>query len=76
LSDFTSEFEAKDMMTSFTLDVIASAGLGVEARSFKEPNNLIRQKVRLFCSKKLSIFSIFTWPKISAAVMKRVLVVL
>jgi hypothetical protein len=46
LKENTTEFDAKDMMTSFTLDVIASAGLGVEARSFTEPNNLIRQKVR------------------------------
>jgi hypothetical protein len=73
LSDFTSEFEAKDMMTSFTLDVIASSGLGVEARSFKEPNNLIRQKVRLSCSKQLLIFLIFTRLKITAVVMKRVI---
>ena len=45
LKDVQSEFDAKDTMTSYTLDVISSAGLGVEAKSFKEPNNLIRQNV-------------------------------
>jgi hypothetical protein len=39
------EFNAKEVMTSFTLDVIASAGLGVEANSFTDPDSEIRKKV-------------------------------
>ena len=40
------EFDAKEMMTSYTLDVISNAGLGVQANSFSDPDNIIRQKVR------------------------------
>jgi hypothetical protein len=47
LKDDKTDFDAKEMMTSFTLDVIARAGLGVEAKSFTEKNNIIRQKVTL-----------------------------
>ena len=32
------EFNAKDTMTNFTLDVIASCGFGVETNSFQNPN--------------------------------------
>ena len=42
------DFDAKLMFTSFTsftLDAIASAGLGIEARSFKDPDSILRQKV-------------------------------
>ena len=48
LEDFASsdtKFDAKEMFTSFTLDVIANAGLGVQAHSFTDPNSIIRNKV-------------------------------
>ena len=44
-ADKDKEFDAKEMMTSYTLDVISNAGLGVQADSFSDPNSLIRQKV-------------------------------
>ena len=48
LDDFASSdtnFDAKEMFTSYTLDVIANAGLGVQAHSFNDPNSIIRKKV-------------------------------
>ncbi len=39
------EFSAKETLTSFTLDCIASCGFGVEANSFKEPNGIFRRMV-------------------------------
>jgi len=45
LKDIQSDFNAKDMMTTYTLDVISGAGLGVQTNSFREPNNEIRQNV-------------------------------
>ena len=38
-------FNAKDVFTSYTLDVISNAGLGVQANSFTDPNSVIREKV-------------------------------
>jgi hypothetical protein len=38
-------FDAKEVFTSYTLDVISNAGLGVEANSFTDPNSVIRKKV-------------------------------
>ncbi len=45
ISDRDESFNAKELMTSYTLDVISNAGLGVQANSFTDPNSLIRQKV-------------------------------
>ena len=48
LDDFASRdayFDAKEVFTSYTLDVIANAGLGVQAQSFTDPNSIIRKKV-------------------------------
>ncbi len=39
------EFSAKEILTSFTLDCIASCGFGVEANSFKDPNGVFRRMV-------------------------------
>ena len=47
ISDRDESFNAKELMTSYTLDVISNAGLGVQANSFTDPNSLIRQKVIL-----------------------------
>ena len=48
LDDFASrnaDFDAKELFTSFTLEVIANAGLGVQAQSFSDPNSIMRKKV-------------------------------
>jgi hypothetical protein len=45
ISERDEAFDAKELMTSYTLDVISNAGLGVQANSFTDPNSLIRQKV-------------------------------
>jgi hypothetical protein len=48
LDDFSkrdASFDAKDVFTSYTLDVISNAGLGVQANSFTDPDSLIRKKV-------------------------------
>jgi len=41
------EFDAKDLMTSYTLDVIASAGLGIEANAFTDRDGILRKRVRI-----------------------------
>ena len=49
MEDFSTnqrEFDAKDLLMSFTLDIISSAGLGVENNSFKDPDSILRKKVR------------------------------
>ncbi len=46
LGERNEEFEAKQLMMSYTVDVIASAGLGVEAGSFAQPDGKFRQMVR------------------------------
>ena len=43
-------FNAKEVMTNFNLDIIASCGFGIEAKAFKEPDSPFRQNVRLFLS--------------------------
>ncbi len=45
LADKSEEFSAKEVLTSYTLDCIATCGFGVEAKSFKEPNGLFRKMV-------------------------------
>ena len=37
LAERGEEFNAKQVMTNFTMDVIAMCGFGVEANSFKDP---------------------------------------
>ena len=39
------DFIAKDMMTNFTLDCIATCGYGVETNSFADPNGKFKQMV-------------------------------
>ena len=39
------EFSGKEVLTSYTLDCIASCGFGVEANSFKEPNGTFKKMV-------------------------------
>ena len=46
LADKSEEFSAKEVLTSYTLDCIATCGFGVEAKSFKEPNGLFRKMVQ------------------------------
>ena len=48
LSKRSTSFDAKEVFTSYTLDVIANAGLGVQANSFTDPNSVIRDKVGHF----------------------------
>lgn len=38
-------FDAKEVMTNFTLDVISVCGFGIDAKAFKEPNSTFRQRV-------------------------------
>ncbi len=45
VADRKEEFNAKDMMTNYTLDAIATCGFGVEAKSFSEPDSIFRQQV-------------------------------
>jgi hypothetical protein len=45
LAESGKEIDAKDVMMSYTLDVISNAGLGVQAKSFTDPNSLIRHNV-------------------------------
>lgn len=53
LSKDQTEFDAKDVMTSYTLDVIASAGLGIEANSFADREGIFRKRVRQYFHSKL-----------------------
>ncbi len=43
--DKDEEFSGKEVLTSYTLDCIASCGFGVEANGFKEPNGTFRKMV-------------------------------
>ncbi len=45
LSRSKGEFSAKDVLTSYTLDCIATCGFGVEANSFKDPDGQFRTMV-------------------------------
>ncbi len=46
VADRDEQFSAKEVLTSYTLDCIASCGFGVEANSFKEPDGTFRKMVR------------------------------
>ena len=48
------EINAKEMLTTYNLDVICSAGFGIQAKSFANPDNKLTEMVRPF------IFSIYT----------------
>ena len=39
------EFEAKEMMTKYSLEVIASTGFGVEAKAFADPDGIFADEV-------------------------------
>ena len=39
------EFEAKAMMTQYSLEVIASTGFGVHAKAFQDPNGVFSDQV-------------------------------
>ena len=45
LQERNEEFEAKDLFTDWTLDIIASCGFGVEANAFQHENNQFRDMV-------------------------------
>lgn len=45
VADRREEFNAKDMMTNYTLDAIATCGFGVEAKCFTDPDSVFREKV-------------------------------
>ncbi len=45
LAEKETEFSAKEVLTSYTLDCIATCGFGVEAKSFKEPDGIFRKMV-------------------------------
>ncbi len=38
------------MVTNYALDIIASCGFGVEANSFKDPENVFRKQVLITSS--------------------------
>ena len=40
LAERDEEFNAKTIMTNFTMDAIATCGFGVEANSFKDPDGI------------------------------------
>ena len=40
------EFETKEMMAKYSLEVIASTGFGVEANAFTDPNGIFSDRVR------------------------------
>ena len=42
------EINAKDMLTTYNLDVICSAGFGIEANSFADPDNKLTEMVWKF----------------------------
>ncbi len=44
-------------MTSYTLDVIASAGLGIEANSFSQPDGFFRKQVKILTNPEMSNFN-------------------
>ncbi len=48
LAERNEEFDAKQVMMSYTVDCIASAGFGVEAKSFAEPDGTFRKMVTNF----------------------------
>ena len=39
------EINAKEMLTTYNLDVICSAGFGIEAKSFANPDNRLTEMV-------------------------------
>ena len=50
LRDFArdgNEINAKEMLTSFNLDVICSVGFGIEAKSFSDSESKLTEMVRL-----------------------------
>ena len=51
LEDFADkglEIETKELMTKFSLEVIASTAFGVEANAFSDPNGVFSDRVRNF----------------------------
>lgn len=46
LAESNKEFEAKELFTDWTLDIIASCGFGVDAKAFHHENNQFRDMVR------------------------------
>ena len=41
------EFDTKDMMVKYSLEVIASTAFGVEAQAFSNPNGIFADRVSL-----------------------------
>jgi cytochrome P450 family 6 len=56
LAQSNKEFSVKDATVSFTLDCLASSGLGFEANSFKDPDNIFTKKVGIETNTELTIF--------------------
>ena len=39
------EFEAKELFTNYSVDVVATTGFGVEGKTFSDPNSVVRYQV-------------------------------
>lgn len=54
LADRGQDFNVKEVMASFTMDVVADCGFGFRANSFKDPDNAFRKTVQKLLAKEIS----------------------
>ena len=40
------EFEAKEIFTLYSVDVVATTGFGVEGKTFSDPNSVVKDQVK------------------------------